>query len=179
MCHYLIRATGAKGTIINMVSLGASFVMPGISYSTSKLAVIKLGEHLNLGTLSILFLVIVPTSRSRRSCYWVALTSPSTEHPELRVFSIHPGVVKVEDGRGAMSPVFELFAHDKALLTGAVMLYLQQSKADFLRSGYYSVNWDIEELTEHKDEVVEKKMLQLAFIGGRMQPGGVQWAKAD
>ena len=50
MCHYLVKQTGCKGTIINLVTLGASFLVPGISsYSSSKLAVIKLGEHLNLG----------------------------------------------------------------------------------------------------------------------------------
>ena len=50
MCHYFIKATGGKGTIINAVSLGASFLFPGMSsYSISKLAMIKLGEFLDLG----------------------------------------------------------------------------------------------------------------------------------
>lgn len=50
MCHYFIKATGGKGAIINLVSLGASFLFPGMSsYATSKLAVIKLGEFLDLG----------------------------------------------------------------------------------------------------------------------------------
>ena len=50
MVHYFIKATGEKGTVINIVSLDASFLAPGISsYSSSKLATIKLGECLDLG----------------------------------------------------------------------------------------------------------------------------------
>ena len=50
MCHHFIKATGGKGMVVNLVSLGASFLVPGLSsYSSSKLAVIKLGEYLNLG----------------------------------------------------------------------------------------------------------------------------------
>ena len=50
MVHYFIAATGGKGTVINVVSMGASFLVPGISsYSASKLAVVKLGEYLDLG----------------------------------------------------------------------------------------------------------------------------------
>ena len=88
-------------------------------------------------------------------------------------------MVEAENGRGIVVPAFNPFAKDKALLTAAVTLYLQQACADFLRGGYYSVNWDIEELTKHKQEVMEKNMLQLAFINGKMQPGGYSWEKAD
>lgn len=57
MVHYFIGTTGGKGTVINLVSLGASFLMPGVSsYSASKLAVIKLGECLDLGMFTHLTL---------------------------------------------------------------------------------------------------------------------------
>lgn len=62
MCHYFIKATGGKGTIINLVSLAAAFLIPGMSsYATSKLAVIKLGEFLDLGNF--------PKNPFQRSCY--------------------------------------------------------------------------------------------------------------
>lgn len=48
--YFLKQGGGEGGTFINLVSLGASFVSPGISsYSGSKLAVIKLGEYLAAG----------------------------------------------------------------------------------------------------------------------------------
>lgn len=54
LAYYFIKTFGGEGTLIDLVSLGASFTAPGISsYSGSKLATIKLGEYLDLGNLSI------------------------------------------------------------------------------------------------------------------------------
>ena len=50
MLNYYVKATDGKATIINLVSLGASFLVLSISScSVSKLAVIKLDEFLHLG----------------------------------------------------------------------------------------------------------------------------------
>lgn len=147
MCHGFINATGGEGTILNLVSLGASFLMPGMSgYSASQLATIKLGEFLDL------------------------------EHPNLRVFSVHPGMVEAENGRGMVVDALLPFSKDKAGLTGALAVYLTTEKADFLRGGYIHANWDVEELEAHKDEIAEKKLIRLGFINGKMQPGGYQWS---
>jgi NAD(P)-dependent dehydrogenase (short-subunit alcohol dehydrogenase family) len=167
MCHYFIKATGGKGTIINLVSLGASFLFPGMSsYATSKLAAIKLGEFLDLGN-------------SPRPCpiYLTQLTRP--EHPELRVFSVHPGMVEAEEGRGMVVPPLTPFAKDKALLFGGVSLYLQKPEADFLRGGFFSVNWDLDELQTHKGEVTEKALIKMAFLNGKLAPGGYNWAPVE
>ena len=65
MCHYFIKATGGKGMIINLVTLATSFVTPGISsYAISKLAEIKLGEHLHAGNFVSLALQISLLSAS-------------------------------------------------------------------------------------------------------------------
>ena len=111
MIHHFIKTFGAKGTIINIITVGASFVMPGISsYSISKLAEIKLAEYVD------------------------------AEYPDLRVFSVHPGIVAANEGRGMVVPAFTPFAKDPAMLTGALTTYLSTSKADFLKGGYVSVN---------------------------------------
>lgn len=147
MSHGFINATGGQGTVINLVSLGASFLMPGMSgYSASQLATIKLGEFLDL------------------------------EHPKLRVFSVHPGMVEAENGRGMVVEALLPFSKDKAGLTGALAVYLTTTKADFLRGGYIHANWDVEELESHKDEIAEKKLIKLGFINGAMQPGGYPWS---
>lgn len=101
-----------------------------------------------------------------------------SENPELRVFSVHPGLVESEEGRGAVVPQLTPFAKDKALLFGGVSLYLQKPEADFLRGGYISVNWDLEELEVHKGEVTEKKLIKLGFLNGQLAPGGYNWASA-
>ncbi|KAK9413327.1 putative NAD(P)-binding protein [Seiridium unicorne] len=145
--HSYISATGGKGTIINIVSLAASFVAPAMSgYSASKLATVKLAECLDV------------------------------EQPDLRVFSIHPGMVVSENGRGMIVEPFIPFTKDTAALTGGLTLYLATPKAEFLKGGYIHANWDVEELEQHKDEIVEKKLVRLAFLNGQLQPGGHPWA---
>lgn len=77
MVHELIKTTGGKGTFINLVSLGASFLNPGISaYSSAQLAAIKFGEYVD------------------------------AEKPDLRYFSVHPGLVEAEEGRGMVIDSF-------------------------------------------------------------------------
>ncbi|KAI1161008.1 NAD(P)-binding protein [Nemania serpens] len=147
ICHTFIAVSGGKGTIINLVTLSASLLFPGTSaYATSKLALIKLGECLD------------------------------AEHPELRVFSVHPGVVEQQNGRGVLIDAFKPFAKDTPALTACLTLWLSTPKADFLKGGYIHSNWDVDELEEHKDEITEKKLVKLGFINGKMQPGGFPWS---
>jgi len=147
MVHVFLKSSGGKGTIVNLVSLGASFLAPGLSgYSASKLAVIKLGECLDL------------------------------EQPGIRVFSLHPGMVEAENGRGMVIDMFTPFARDKAALTRGVTTYLAQPKADFLKGTYLHANWDVEEMEKHKAEITEKKLNKLAFLGAELRPGGYPWS---
>ncbi|KAK2626447.1 hypothetical protein QTJ16_003622 [Diplocarpon rosae] len=91
------------------------------------------------------------------------------EHPKLRVFTTIPGIVLTD----MPSEQFIPYAKDHIDLTGMLALYLVQPRADFLRGGMISVNWDVDELEQHKDEIVEKKVLQtswlpiLPFCGGK------------
>ncbi|THY10096.1 NAD(P)-binding protein [Aureobasidium pullulans] len=147
LIHHFIKTFGSTGTLINLVSLGASMTAPGISsYSTSKLAVIKLSEYLD------------------------------AEKPDLRVFTLHPGIVAAtESKRGMVVDAFTPFAKDPGMLTGAVSLYLATPKAEYLRGGFMSVNWDVEEMEKHRYEIKEKKLLKLAFLNGNLGPEGHTW----
>lgn len=72
-----------------------------------------------------------------------------------------------------MTDYFKPYAHDHVDLTGMLALYLAQKRADYLKGGMVSVNWDVEEMEKYKEEIVEKKLLQtswlpvLPFNGGR------------
>lgn len=59
---------------------------------------------------------------------------------------------------------FVKFALDHADLTGMLALYLSTSRADFLRGGLMSVNWDIEETEAHKDEILRGRLLDLKWV---------------
>ena len=142
-----ININGGKGTIVNLASALAAKAVPGLSaYIVAKLAQIKLLELINI------------------------------EQPNLRVFSVHPGIVKAENGRGVVIDAFTSFAIDTAALTGGLTLWLDTPKADFLRGGYIHSNWDVNELEQHKAEIVEKGLVKLGFLNVQLQPGGYNWS---
>lgn len=106
------------------------------------------------------------------------------ENPNIRVFSVHPGIVLVENSRGMSNPMFEPFAHDTAALSGGVTLYLSTPKAGHLRGNYLSVNGDVVEFEAHKAEFVEKKLEMLGFMLGTnadssVGAGGYNWENKD
>lgn len=111
LVHQYLKAV-SNGTIIFLNTLGASFTFPGMSsYSGSKMALLKLAEFLD------------------------------AEKPDLRVFSVHPGIVGVtESGRGIVVDALTPFAKDKGIQTGGLSLYLAQPKADYLKGSFVSVN---------------------------------------
>ncbi|MCJ1426089.1 hypothetical protein MMC29_003991 [Sticta canariensis] len=146
MTHYFIKQFGAKGTFVNIISFGAFFVISGnSSYATSKLATAKFGEFLD------------------------------AEYPELRVFSVNPGIVEKNEGRGMLVDAFKPFAKDTGISTGGLSLYLSTPKADYLRGGTISVNWDVNEMEEHKSEIVDKKLLKIAFLNATLSSDGHPW----
>ena len=71
------------------------------------------------------------------------------------------------------------FAKDKGLLFGGVSLFLQNPEADFLRGGFFSVDWDLEELEVHKGEVTEKKLIKPASLKGQLSLGRYSWLRAE
>ncbi|KAF1358372.1 NAD(P)-binding protein [Lizonia empirigonia] len=141
--HHYLKSCKA-GTIIFLGTLGASFTFPGLSsYSGSKLALMKLAEFLG------------------------------AEKPELRVFTVHPGIVAVtETNCGAVVDALTPFAKDKGIQTGGLSLYLAQKRADHLKGGFISVNWDVEKMEIHREEIKEQKLLKLGFLGARLGSDG-------
>lgn len=145
--HTFINTNGGKGTIITLTSSLASTAIPGMSaYIVSKLAQIKLLELIDI------------------------------EQPNLRVFSVHPGVVAAENGRRVVLDDYKPFALDTAALTAGLTLWLETPKADFLKGGYIGSNWDVNELEQHKAEIQDKKLVKLGFLNGQLQPGGYNWS---
>ena len=97
-----------------------------------------------------------------------------SEYPNIRVFSLHPGIVDAAD-RGMIVDAFTPFAKDTQALTGGVSLWLTTSKADFLRGGFVSVNWDVQEMESHASEIAEGKLTELGFLNAKLSDGGHPW----
>ncbi|KUJ23630.1 NAD(P)-binding protein [Mollisia scopiformis] len=82
------------------------------------------------------------------------------ENPTLRVFTSMPGIALT----GMMNNFWRPYAKDHVDLTGMQALYLAQPRADYLKGSMVGVNWDVKELEEHKEEILEKKVLQTSWM---------------
>ncbi|KAI4910981.1 hypothetical protein J4E90_007238 [Alternaria incomplexa] len=87
------------------------------------------------------------------------------EKPNLRVFT-----------RGMVVDQLTPFAHDKGIQTGGLSLYLAQPKADYLKGSFLSVNWDVDEMEAHKQEITVQKLLKLGFLNAKLGPEGHPWS---
>ncbi len=71
-----------------------------------------------------------------------------------------PGVVRSE----MADDFWKQFAHDHAELVGMLALYLSSPRADYLKGGMVGVNWDVEEMEKHREEIESKKLLQMSWL---------------
>lgn len=79
-----------------------------------------------------------------------------------------PGIVSTDVLEDWLKP----YAKDAPEMTGGLALYLSSSRADFLISSLISVNWDLETIEAHKQEVAEGALQShwiplLPFAGGK------------
>lgn len=51
-------------------------------------------------------------------------------------------------------------------------MYLAGPWADFLRGRFVAVNWDVDELEEHKEEIEEQGLLTTQSFKAETGPGG-------
>ena len=70
---------------------------------------------------------------------------------------------------------FSPFAKDSQMLTGGVSLWLATAKADFLKGGYVSANWDVEDMEAHASEITGGKLVELGFLNAKLGPEGYPW----
>jgi hypothetical protein len=70
-----------------------------------------------------------------------------------------PGIVDTE----MLDQGFKTFAQDDVQLAGMLSLWLMRPDADFLRGQMASVNWDVDEILAHRDEIEKGKLLQIKW----------------
>ncbi|KAI0269970.1 NAD-P-binding protein [Gloeopeniophorella convolvens] len=129
--HYAIpELVKTKGSIVIVTSAAAQIRIPFASeYCTSKHAVDRFAE----------FVALVD--------YW-----HFAEYPDVKIFSIHPGVVATELNIESKAPVP---VEDTTALPAASILYLTAGKADYLSGRYVSATWDLGEVErDWKEKIV-------------------------
>jgi NAD(P)-dependent dehydrogenase (short-subunit alcohol dehydrogenase family) len=126
---------GAEGSsgghLILVSSIGAQRLLPTASdYQTSKHAINRLCEFVNV------------------------------DHGQdgIKCFAIHPGGVATDLGRN-MPAAMHAYLTDSPELAAGFMVWLASGKADWATGRYLSANWDVEELTALKDQILRDDLL--------------------
>ncbi|EXJ60055.1 hypothetical protein A1O7_04204 [Cladophialophora yegresii CBS 114405] len=92
------------------------------------------------------------------------------ESPQLRVFTVHPGVVQTKMVEKVMRGLDRVPASDvldEPELPANFMVWLASGEGDFLKSGRFLwANWDVEELIARKEEIQADPSLFRITIGG-------------
>lgn len=119
------------GHLILLSSIGAQLLMPTASdYQTSKHAINRLCEFVQV------------------------------DHGEdgIKSFAIHPGGVSTKLGRN-MPDDMHKYLVDKPELAACFTVWLCSGRADWAKGRYLSANWDVEELTAFKNEILRDDLL--------------------
>ncbi|KAK7926938.1 NAD(P)-binding protein [Apiospora marii] len=93
------------------------------------------------------------------------------EQPGIRVFNLMPGIVMSEMTVESLKP----YAKDSPALSASWTLFLSTERAEWMRGGLVSVNWDIEEMEAHKDQIVRDHLLSRAFLNAKLGKDGHPW----
>ncbi|KFX91762.1 hypothetical protein O988_07601 [Pseudogymnoascus sp. VKM F-3808] len=82
------------------------------------------------------------------------------EHPEYRVFSIQPGIIDTVTSSKSKLP-----EQDTVDLPAGFTLWLSSAESDFARGRMLWVNWDVDELTAKKEEILKGDLLKMVLSG--------------
>lgn len=122
---------GSGGHLILISSIGGQLLFPGASdYQTSKHATNRLCEFVNV------------------------------DHGAdgVKCFTMHPGGVATELALNMPESIHGGLT-DKPELPAAFAVWLASGKADWGVGRYFSANWDVDELVQHKNEIVNDDLL--------------------
>lgn len=119
------------GHLILISSVGAQLLTPGASdYQTSKHAINRLCEFVNI------------------------------DHGEegVKCFAIHPGGVPTSLAKNMPEEIHSNLVDEPELAAGFIV-WLSTGKADWAKGRYLSSNWDVDELLQMKEEILEGDLL--------------------
>ncbi|NAO98927.1 SDR family NAD(P)-dependent oxidoreductase [Vreelandella titanicae] len=119
------------GHLILLSSIGAQMLAPTASdYQTSKHAINRLCEFVTV------------------------------DHGQdgIKCFAIHPGGVATDLGQN-MPEAMRAYLTDSPDLAAGFIVWLASGSADWATGRYLSANWDVEELTSLKDEILQNELL--------------------
>jgi NAD(P)-dependent dehydrogenase (short-subunit alcohol dehydrogenase family) len=126
--------------IINVSSIGAHMTLPGASaYQTAKLALLRFTEFID--------------------------NEYGKEGEGVIAIAIHPGGEKTDLANG-MPEAFHVALIDKPELAGNTVVWLTGERRVWLSGRYVSVNWDVEELEQRREDILRGDLLKVRMDVG-------------
>lgn len=120
-------------TIVNLSSIGAHVLQPGASaYQSTKFALLRLTEF----------------------------TAAEYGEQGVVAFAVHPGGVPTELANG-MPREMHVVLKDTPELAADTMVWLTAERREWLAGRYVSCTWDMPELLEKRERIVEKNLLKM------------------
>ncbi|RYP43327.1 hypothetical protein DL770_011719 [Monosporascus sp. CRB-9-2] len=123
-------------TIINISSGGAHVTFPGASgYQTTKFALCRLTEFMD----------------------------KEYNQQGLIAISLHPGGVKTELAMNMPPERLDVLT-DTPELAADTLVWLSRERRDWLSGRFASVNWDMEELNQKKQDILQRNLLKFRLV---------------
>lgn len=79
-------------------------------------------------------------------------------------FALHPGAVVTPQTQNHAGDAWRDILADDEGLAGAFCVWLSSKKRAWLSGRFVSCNWDVEELEEMKDEIVQRDLLKYRMV---------------
>lgn len=123
-------------TIINISSGGAHAIFPGASgYQTTKFALCRLTEFMD----------------------------KEYRQQGLIAISVHPGAVKTELALNMPADKLHVLT-DTAELAADTLVWLSRERRDWLSGRFATVNWDMEQLEQKKQDILQRNLLKFRVL---------------
>ncbi|KAL2845025.1 putative NADP(+)-dependent dehydrogenase [Aspergillus pseudoustus] len=87
------------------------------------------------------------------------------ENPHIRVHNIHPGTIATRMMDKTRAAGYE-FPEDDVSLPAAFTVWVASPEAAFTKGKYLWCNWDVEELREQRERILETDYLTIGYING-------------
>lgn len=121
--------------LINVVSVGAFIMLPqSAAYGSSKLATVRITEQINQDN--------------------------GEGKDGILAIAVHPGGVMTDMGKVLPEHLYSLLP-DTPELSGDILAWLGAERREWLGGRYVSANWDMEELSAKKEEIVKRDLLKV------------------
>ncbi|KIK71672.1 hypothetical protein GYMLUDRAFT_254790 [Collybiopsis luxurians FD-317 M1] len=132
----LISSTDGLKTIVNLTTLGAHLLAPGISaYQSSKLAILRLSE----------------------------LIVAEYEEKGILSYAIHPGTSPT-DMAAQLPEDWKFIVMDTLELAAHTIVFYSRERRDWLAGRYISAHWDVDELLTKKEEIIAGDKLKVRMV---------------